>query len=723
MKKIIPILFLAISASSSFLFAQDNTQQAGITTNYELPTTNCNNNQDAGYRLQVTGYISEELESDAINEGEYNFLNNQVSLLEGDSVPIFHLPSSISYLGMMPKSMMDPAELKPLEEGIENLRGVFGLSGESASSSRVVVNSAASSHFSVESSCKYSGSEELEESSSDELDELLAQAFEPQGKSESKASRVLHKIACCSTNVSEYLTQATNAREAGNLENAILWEKAAQQSEVAGEQWKKVIYENILLALKKLEHLEKNVSSNQETLTNESAKQQLEQKEIIAFWQKVAEQAGISADNDQLMIILEDSEDGFDWAEVGDSFKKSARSLSKALKYNDKASLAQTEGLSTLAFCWTQAAEKSQTAAEYYKKHAQLSMTEDREKNELFGRQYTEVNPEIAANTYKKFSKYWHNAAKVFNTKDRESAELWMRAAEQMQVCVDYGQANFEKREVKKMSMEAASTAGTSLYCVAKDLANAAEYSEQAFQAQGDLETATFFKRAKEQSEAASERAKESAQAYQLENRKKGNELVRSAHILRNSARCFADAASSHSIEAKQCMINAAEQWSKSSDAYKIGNTQEGCWLNKSAEYLKNSAYNLNRFSEYNRLLSKLAYADEVQEVDGAQKLSVQQLLDASSTGATQQFAAEVELWKESNEKVSQCQSSGHSEQALLLTQAAENLKIASEYNSKGSHAYELGNEEEGNFWRSKARSIEQVIFELAPSLRSLNQG
>ncbi|HLB32998.1 MAG TPA: AsmA-like C-terminal region-containing protein [Chthoniobacterales bacterium] len=47
--------------------------------------------------------------------------------------------------------------------------------------------------------------------------------------------------------------------------------------------------------------------------------------------------------------------------------------------------------------------------------------------------------------------------------------------------------------------------------------------------------------------------------------------------------------------------------------------------------------------SMINRLLSKLAYADEVQGVDGAQKLSVQKLLDASSTGATKQFAAEVE--------------------------------------------------------------------------------
>src|SRR3990167_6832178 len=51
----------------------------------------------------------------------------------------------------------------------------------------------------------------------------------------------------------------------------------------------------------------------------------------------------------------------------------------------------------------------------------------------------------------------------------------------------------------------------------------------------------------------------------------------------------------------------------------------------------------------FNRPLSKLAYADEVQGVDGAEKLSVQELLDASSTGATKHFAAEVGFGKKSN--------------------------------------------------------------------------
>ncbi len=50
-----------------------------------------------------------------------------------------------------------------------------------------------------------------------------------------------------------------------------------------------------------------------------------------------------------------------------------------------------------------------------------------------------------------------------------------------------------------------------------------------------------------------------------------------------------------------------------------------------------------------NRLLSKLASADEVQEVDGAQRVSVHEVLERASTDAAPQFAPEVEVRKKSH--------------------------------------------------------------------------
>ena len=59
--------------------------------------------------------------------------------------------------------------------------------------------------------------------------------------------------------------------------------------------------------------------------------------------------------------------------------------------------------------------------------------------------------------------------------------------------------------------------------------------------------------------------------------------------------------------------------------------------------------------NESNRLLSKLASADEVQGVHEAQKSEHIDIGDASSTGATQQFVAEVEFRKKSNIRYSFC--------------------------------------------------------------------
>lgn len=55
---------------------------------------------------------------------------------------------------------------------------------------------------------------------------------------------------------------------------------------------------------------------------------------------------------------------------------------------------------------------------------------------------------------------------------------------------------------------------------------------------------------------------------------------------------------------------------------------------------------------EKDRLLSKLADRDEAQGVDGAQRLSLHEVLDGVSTGATQPFAPAVEVGKQSRKKL-----------------------------------------------------------------------
>ncbi|HLB33321.1 MAG TPA: hypothetical protein VJK54_03695 [Chthoniobacterales bacterium] len=70
--------------------------------------------ENADQRSKLEGCGLQKVEDGVINEGEYN-LNKKALLLKKDSIPIFHLLSSSSYLGVTPKLMMDPSSV---EEGI-----------------------------------------------------------------------------------------------------------------------------------------------------------------------------------------------------------------------------------------------------------------------------------------------------------------------------------------------------------------------------------------------------------------------------------------------------------------------------------------------------------------------------------------------------------------------------------------------------------------------------
>jgi len=75
-----------------------------------------------------------------------------------------------------------------------------------------------------------------------------------------------------------------------------------------------------------------------------------------------------------------------------------------------------------------------------------------------------------------------------------------------------------------------------------------------------------------------------------------------------------------------------------------------------------------------NRLLTELADASEVQGVSGAQTRSAHEALEDASTGATQQFAAAVELCKKSNvvkEIVIENRNGLHARPAALFVKTA----------------------------------------------------
>src|SRR3990167_3535838 len=125
MKKIIPSLFLATLANSSLLIAQSESKQG---TGYRVQALSReqgsgnreqvrNTNQVTGCRLQGTGAeMAELLLEDQIGQGTEFTTNYELPTTNRDN-----LGQDLSY-----HLMMDPAELKNIEEGIEDLKGVLG---------------------------------------------------------------------------------------------------------------------------------------------------------------------------------------------------------------------------------------------------------------------------------------------------------------------------------------------------------------------------------------------------------------------------------------------------------------------------------------------------------------------------------------------------------------------------------------------------------------------
>ncbi|HLB34765.1 MAG TPA: hypothetical protein VJK54_11105, partial [Chthoniobacterales bacterium] len=144
MKKIIPSILLAASAISSLLLAQAQNRlevRGDRLKETENQSTDCR--LQALSREQGTGAEMAELPlvglSFQIDRGGKTTTNYESPTANCDN----------SSLDLSYHLMMDPAELKNLEEGIEGLKGVFGSPGKTANSSKTPLGTAATTHSPV----------------------------------------------------------------------------------------------------------------------------------------------------------------------------------------------------------------------------------------------------------------------------------------------------------------------------------------------------------------------------------------------------------------------------------------------------------------------------------------------------------------------------------------------------------------------------------------------
>ena len=134
----------------------------------------------------------------------------------------------------MPKSMMDPAELKNIEERVENLKGIFGLSGESSISSRVAVNTAIASHSSIESSAAMANRKRAYEENSANMSNDEDNYFATEAQAQTSAQGQQMIIAKKSEGEAAFARARLAKSESG-------WNEAKEVAIAVSNYWQEVV--------------------------------------------------------------------------------------------------------------------------------------------------------------------------------------------------------------------------------------------------------------------------------------------------------------------------------------------------------------------------------------------------------------------------------------------------------------------------------------------------
>ena len=434
--------------------------------------------QDTGYRLQGAGANQNtDCRLQVADKG------NIASLLRNDTIPISNLPSSISYLGMTPKLMMDPAELQPLEEGVERLRGAFGLSGESSSSFQSAVNTVAAPHPFVESSSSSSSSAAMSENKKRAYEEGSANMSNDEGnfKNQSSQSAEIVKTSFCFeqkilaiTNQIEEAKQSSKEKRGG--EKAYLWDFIAMKLEQSRDSWNKISElinkgkrEKALLWRKAVEKSEDSAEGIRQAVQaymsgNEKKAQQLEEEHWRGYylsdssiWELKSKEALEHADQMQ-------GQDRDLWKslaaqyEVAADYEREAyaaymlgkwelactgRAAYWSADYQAKAIKAQEAGKKELAAGYREAASTCQRAADQWKKSALAVATGKNDK--AIGYQHEGKFLQAQADYQGKASEAQETGKIEIAASYREAATICQRVVDQWEqsvLAVDAGKEN-----------------------------------------------------------------------------------------------------------------------------------------------------------------------------------------------------------------------------------------------------------------------------------------
>ncbi|HLB33243.1 MAG TPA: hypothetical protein VJK54_03305, partial [Chthoniobacterales bacterium] len=357
-----------------------------------------------------------------INENEDNAFDNQSLLLANDSVPISHLPSSISYLGVTPKLMMDPTELKKIEEGAEAVGEALGIFERGAvTTQRTVVEPKQSRNY-LETDRKNNINSFTQDS--DCLLKLATESLDKETTEKAKGNKFLAELwgksAAQYQKLAEYFLKAAETQGRENDVEAHRYSKIVRFANIA-------IRDNreLDLAPKALAKATAVAAEGNKSLVELWSQSAAQYQKLVEYKLQAVEAkgSGNKAEADR-------------WSKIANSSKRSADWLWAAAEALEKAIEATAMGNELLAELWSKTATQYQESAEYNQKVEEAKLSENNEEIDRW--MEVAVTAESSVDQLKLAAEALEKATAVIVKDNEFLADLWNKISLQYQEAAKY---------------------------------------------------------------------------------------------------------------------------------------------------------------------------------------------------------------------------------------------------------------------------------------------
>src|SRR3990167_10873260 len=649
------------------------------------------------------------------------------------SVPISNLPSSISYLGITPKLMMNPSiedaggaierlivgETRPFNSVISNRLGM-GLEAENVidvSSSYTITSVAVSSNQHQEVSNE--GSE---------------------GKQESEQFNQATNIANPNT---DPLKKASEPEKQRNEQLIDLWKKVANQYETAADHRKKYaeklrayetesqqeyarIAQNARDARIKADQLKEAAVSCEKSTQSESLGDQpvellslkiIEHYQLLADYYRKSEEAYAQGNEAEGERLGGSSIDEYGKG-AGCIVWRSIKRLQAAIKLLEQAADAEKKGNQPVATLLRKAAEQDQVAAEYYQKSAEAYALGS-EKINCHGRNrfyQAGESTEQSVHRLKDAATFLEKAIVAENNNNKTLASLWQEIAGQKQVAAEYYQKGTEV--YASGDEEGGKSAAWDAYRVEKiieALKEAATSLEKAFEAanSGNQNLSDIWQKVVSRYEFAAEHHKKSIEARAINNKQEEDLFNKAASSANDSARLSVDQLkkSLEYIENTRKDIEQLNEANKLEDQSLTSLWQKIVTQNQdAAEYYQQAAeaYLKENTTEAERLVKD---ADAI-------RFNIEHSL--KRTTGELKAAIRQSIWYA--EKVAEAKESQSQRISDLWEKTAEQYQLLVEHYRKGAEALLRGNKEEIECFNNASWVLESSAKHLTQAVNYIEE-